>query len=177
MQIDDGLVSAEGQTLGDSLAGGLEARYYATIKITKKKLCGLSKSRKTRDEFADLGDELSNQFTDIISGLGDSVIDAAALLGADAQKATDLLNAQAIDIGKISLDGLSSEDVQDKLNAVFSALGDTFAATVLPGISDFQRTGEGLYETLIRVASETSAVQHVFEIGRASCRERVCQYV
>src|SRR3546814_3502052 len=69
----------------------------------------------------------------------------------------------AIDIGKISLDGLSSEDVQDKLNAVFSALGDTFAATVLPGISDFQRTGEGLYETLIRVASETSAVQHVFD--------------
>src|SRR3546814_10808612 len=105
---------SEGQTLGDILAGGLEASYYATIKITKKKLFGLSKSSKTRDEFADLGDELSNQFTDIISGLGDSVIDAAALLGADAQKATDLLNAQAIDIGKISLDGLSREDVQDR---------------------------------------------------------------
>src|SRR3546814_11243634 len=76
----------------------------------------------------------------------------------------------AIDIGKISLDGLSSEDVQDELNAVFSALGDTFAATVLPGISDFQRTGEGLYETLIRVASETSAVQHVFDAMRSEER-------
>src|SRR3546814_17698186 len=85
------LFIAEGQTLGDILAGGLEASYYATIKITKKKLFGLSKSSKARDEFADLGDELSNQFTDIISGLGDSVIDAAALLGADAQKATDQL--------------------------------------------------------------------------------------
>src|SRR3546814_20090091 len=116
---------------------------YATIKITKKKLFGLSKSSKTRDEFADLGDELSNQFTDIISGLGDSVIDAAALLGADAQKATDLLNAQAIDIGKISLDGLSSEDVHDKLTAVFSALGDTFAATVPIGRASLR---EGVWQ-------------------------------
>src|SRR3546814_7037527 len=91
-QIDAGLFIAEGQTLGDILAGGLEASYYATIKITKKKLVGLSKSSKTRDEFADLDDELSNQFADIIYGLGDSVIDAAALPGADAQKATHLLN-------------------------------------------------------------------------------------
>src|SRR3546814_1576564 len=167
---------SEGQTLGDILAGGLEASYYATIKITKKKLFGLSKSSKTRDEFADLGDELSNQFTDILSGRGDSVIDAAALLGADAQKATDLLNAQAIDIGKISLDGLSSEDVQDKLNAVFSALGDTFAATVLPGISDFQRTGEGLYETLIRVASERSEERRVGKECVSTCRSRWSPY-
>src|SRR3546814_11594663 len=113
---------------------------YATIKITKKKLFGLSKSSKTRDEFADLGDELSNQFTDIISGLGDSVIDAAALLGADAQQATDLLNAQAIELGKIPPDGLSSEDVQDQRKAVFSALGYTSEAPVRLGIADFPRT-------------------------------------
>src|SRR3546814_12144225 len=82
----------------------------------------------------------------------------------------------AIDIGKISLDGLSSEDVQDKLNAVFSALGDTFAATVLPGISDFQRTGEGLYETLIRVASERSEERRVGKECVSTCRSRWSPY-
>src|SRR3546814_7355245 len=65
-QIYAGLFIAEGQTLGDILAGGLEASYYATIKITKKKLFGLSKSSKTRDEFADRSEEHTSELQSLM---------------------------------------------------------------------------------------------------------------
>lgn len=176
-QVDSGIFIQAGQTLGDVLGGELDALYYATIKITKKKLFGLSKSSKTRDEFASVDDELTGQFVQIISGLGNSAIEAAAMLGVDADKATDLLNEMVLNIGKISLDDLKPDEVQDKLNAVFSALGDDIVAALqdgihegdvdiaglLPGLDQFQKTGEGLYETLLRVASETVAVQHVID--------------
>ncbi len=157
-QIDTGIIIAGGQTLGDIMANGLDALYFATIETTKKKAFGLSKSRSRRDVTSDLSDDLTRQFTDILLGLGDSVIDAVEELGLNAQAAADLLNNLPLEIGKISLQGLTAEEVQERLSSVFSSIGDTFATTVVPAIAEFQRVGEGAYETLLRVASETAIV-------------------
>jgi len=159
-QVDEGLLFDAAQSIGDIMAGNLDALYYAVIKITKKNLFGSDSKYKTLTESVD--DELTRQFTDIISGLGQSVLDAVGILGGDMEAAVAALNELPLGFDKISFEGLSGTEVQDKLNAVFSALGDTFAETLMPGIEEFQQTGEGLYETLIRVAAQTDAISKLF---------------
>lgn len=160
-QIDSGLQFDATQTFSEILLEGLNATYYGTIEITKKKAFGLSKSRKVRDELAPLEASLEDQFTDIIVNLGNSALEAVELLGLNATAAAVELNKLPLEIGKISTQGKSAEDVQKELSAAFSGLGDRFADAVLPGIVEFQKVGEGLYETLIRVASQTAAVTDV----------------
>lgn len=65
---------------------------------------------------------------------------------------TKLENA-VVSIGKINLQGLSGEEIQEKLEAVFGATADSLAKQAFDGLDDFQKVGEGYYETLMKVAS------------------------
>ena len=58
-----------------------------------------------------------------------------------------------VSIGKINLKGLSGEEIQEKLEAVFGAAADDLAKQAFGGLEDFQTVGEGYYETLVKVAS------------------------
>lgn len=58
-----------------------------------------------------------------------------------------------VKIGKINLQGLNGEQIQEKLNAVFGAAADNIARAAIEGLDDFQKVGEGYFETLMRVAS------------------------
>lgn len=56
-------------------------------------------------------------------------------------------------IGKIDLTGLSGTEIQERLEAVFSAAADNLASAAIKGLVDFQKVGEGYYETVVRVAA------------------------
>ena len=66
----------------------------------------------------------------------------------------DALKSFNVDIGSISLEGLNGEEIQAELEAVFSQQADLIAQHLVPSIADFQKIGEGLFDTLTRVTKE-----------------------
>ena len=147
---DSGL-SFDSQTLGDILAGKLEADYYSTIETTKKKLFGLSKKTTTKDELAALDSGAADEITRIFSYVADTVDGSIKSLGVDTAKT---INDFVLSVGKVSFKDLSGEEIEAELEALFSQQADKLAAFVMPDISEYQKMGEGAFQTLTRVAKE-----------------------
>lgn len=118
---------------------------YASIKEDG----GWFSSDKRFDRFQNIA---TNQFSLAFESIYDAVAASSDALGIDASRR--LGNLQ-IDNQRISLEGLSPEEQQAELEAVFSTIFDRAAEAAVPFIDDFQRAGEGLGETLSRVANQT----------------------
>jgi hypothetical protein len=157
--VDTGLQIGS-QELGDIMAGDFEAFYYNTIKTTKKKLFGLSKKTSTRDELTGADAGLSDQLSDIFIYLGSAVSGSLDVLGVDAANA---IEAFQVNIGKISFKDLSGDEIQAELEAIFGAQADLLASYVLPQIEEYQRMGEGAFETLMRVSKEQAVFDDALE--------------
>lgn len=131
------------------LAGRLDAMKYADVKVDG----GWFRKDKTKTRSEDLGADAERQITGILTSLYDSVFEAGKLLGIGADEFSSKLNGFVVDIGEISLKGLSGEEVQKELEAVFSKVGDQLAQYGVGGLESFQKVGEGYLETLTRVAT------------------------
>jgi len=59
-----------------------------------------------------------------------------------------------VDIGQVSLEGLTNEEIEAELQAIFSQQADLIAEYLVPSIAEYQQVGEGLFDTLLRVAKE-----------------------
>lgn len=139
-------------SLGDVIDGGiLEAQQFFDITTKKKKFFGLSKKTSTSTELEDLDSSFSASIGAIFQSIGAVVSESASLLGFDVKEA---LNAFQVDIGQISLEGLSGEEIEAELQAVFSQQADLIAEAAIPSLIEFQKVGEGLFETLTRVTQE-----------------------
>lgn len=104
-------------------------------------------------------DEFQKPIRSIIEGFLNSASDAIKLLGGDADAATQAILDLDLGLDNLSdLSKLSGDELDKALQALFSKLGDRIATAVLPAIAEFQHSGEGLFETLVRVSSETHAV-------------------
>lgn len=145
------------QSLEDILGGGFDASYYSDIQ-KKKKFFGLTTSTKYSTQYGAADPELENQFTLILRQFNDAIVAAAGPLGSATQEIQDRLNGFVLNIGKIDLQGLTGEEIEEKLSAVFGAAADDMAKAAFPGIERFQAVGEGLFETLVRVASTVESV-------------------
>lgn len=66
----------------------------------------------------------------------------------------DALAEFTVDIGMISFEGLSGEEIQQELQAIFSQQADLIAEFLVPSIAEYQKVGEGLFDTLLRVTQE-----------------------
>jgi len=122
---------------------------YATIKEDG----GWFGSDKRFDRFQDIA---TNQFSLAFESIYDSVLAASDALGIDA---SGRLGGLAIDTQRISLEGLSAEEQRAEIEAVFSTIFDQAAEAAVPFIEEFQQAGEGLGETLARVANQTMVAQ------------------
>lgn len=142
---------AGNQKLSDILSNGINLRQYADVKTTKKSWFSSSSSTSTR--YGSVDKELQQQFTLIFGGFYDSILSATDILGADLSAVKANLENAVISIGKINLKGLSGEEIQEKLEAVFGAAADNLAKQAFGSLDEFQSVGEGYYETLVRVAS------------------------
>lgn len=149
------------QDLGDVLAGGFNAFYYNTVETTKKKLYGLIKNTSTNDELTAADGALVGQFTEIFGYIGGVVTESLSLLGVESLGAIEDFK---INIGKISFKDLSGEEIQKELEAVFGAQADLLAKYVLPQITEYQRIGEGAFETLTRVAKEQAVFNDAMDM-------------
>jgi hypothetical protein len=152
--IDSGLIIGVGNSLADILAGGtLDAFAYADIQ-TKKKTLGITTSNKVKTQREELDAILLGQFTDVFSGAGDALSQAAEVFGLDFQNYVDKL---VIDPQKLSLKDLEGEELTKEIESFFSATLDNWAGVLTDGsgvLEKFQQVGEGAFETIIRLAGE-----------------------
>lgn len=150
-------IFGRGQSLADILSGGFDASYYSDVKKTKKFL-GISVGSSYSTQYSAADAELERQFALIFSGFYDAISAAAGPLGLSLGEVQSRLQGFVVNIGKIDLKGLTGAEIQEKLTAVFGAAADNLAKYAIPGLEQFQKVGEGYFETLIRVASSVEAV-------------------
>lgn len=154
--IDQGIVIAGG-TLSDML-NSIVVGAYQTIETDG----GLFGDDESSDVVTAVSAQFTKQFQLVIQSIVDTVkagAEALGLLPADVEAAIAQFKVEEI---RISLKGLSAEDQQKELEAVFSKLFDDLAGAVVPFIGEFQQVGEGLGETLVRVATEVQVTQEAF---------------
>lgn len=160
-EVTDSGIQFLAASLGDIIDGGITAaEAYFDITTTKKKLFGLVKTDKTSTETQGLGADFENQITAIFQNIGSTVSEAATLLGFDV---TEAINNFTVDLGKISLEGLTGEEISEELSAVFGAAADDIASAAIPALSQYQEIGEGAFETLVRVAQEQAVFNDSIE--------------
>ena len=145
------------QSVGSIMSGGFDASYYSDVKKTKKFL-GISTSSSYSTQYTAADAELERQFSLIFEGFYGAISAAAGPLGLSLGEVQSRLSGFVVNIGKIDLKGLTGTEIQEKLTAVFGAAADNLARTAVPGLEQFQKVGEGYFETLVRVASSIEAV-------------------
>lgn len=159
--LDQGIY-AGAQTLGSVQSGGLNASGYADIEKTKKFLwIGYSTSVST--QFSGLSDEVKSQLSLVVNNLAAGTKSATELLGISNDQFLRSMSGFVVNLGKISLKGLSGEQVQKQFETIFSALGDNMARQAIPALASFQKVGEGYYQTLMRIATDYANVDAVLK--------------
>ncbi|MEG3084821.1 hypothetical protein U1707_14300 [Sphingomonas sp. PB2P12] len=162
-------LSAGPQSLDSILNGGFDASYYSDVE-KKKKLFGITTSKKYSTQYSGADAGLENQFTLILKNFNSAIAAAAGPLGESTTEIQRRLSGFIVDIGKIDLQGLTGEEIQEKLSAVFGAAADKMALAAFPGFERFQKVGEGAFETLVRVASTVEAVSASLDLLGGSAR-------
>lgn len=150
------------QSLGDIMAGGFDASYYTDVK-KKKKFFGFTSSVKYSTQYSEASSEIERQFGLILTGFADAIKAASGPLGMNLADVEAKLSAFTVNIGKIDLKGLTGEEINEKLTAVFGAAADNIASAVLPGFEQFQQVGEGYFETVVRVSSSVEALRFALD--------------
>jgi len=155
--VEDTGFTLDKTTFAGILGGGVNASQYADI----KKKGGWFSSDKNSTKMEGIGADGNRQIASILTSLYDTVFEAGKVLGIGADGFEAQLNSFVVDIGKVSLKGLSDDEIEKELSAVFSKVGDNLAAFGVAGLESFQKVGEGYLETLTHVATNYQAVSVV----------------
>lgn len=147
-----------GITFADALLSNakesFEGSAYQTISTTvsKKSWFGSSSDTYLSTYFEGLNSEIENQFSLVLSGLYDTVLLSGQSLGIASNDLRKQLDSFVVSVGKVSLMGKSGTEIQELLTNVFAQIGDDLTKATIPELDKFQQVGEGLFETLSRVA-------------------------
>lgn len=144
--------------LSGPIADLIDGSLIGTFQTVQSKAFFFS-SAKTREQTGEIGDELAVQLGLVFESIIDSVVEASLALGIDATDIESRIAAFRVEEQKISLKDLSADEQKAELQAVFSSIFDGLAGDVAPFIEQFQQVGEGLGETLIRVATGVQVTQ------------------
>jgi|GEM_PF-1619064 len=106
-----------------------------------------------------LDEQVSNQFEAVFGGIFDSVEAGANALGLLPARTQAKLNSFVLETTRISLEDLNPEEQRAELEAVFGKVFDDLVGVVVPFAASMQRAGEGLGETLARVATQVQVAQ------------------
>lgn len=147
-------------TLGSISQNGVQAFQYADM----KKDGGWFRSDKNWTDKTSVGDGVNSQFTKIFQSMGDALAGAAEIFGVGGDAFIDKLNSFVIDVGQISLKGLTGEEIEKELQAIFSKAGDEMAIFAFDNLAQYQKIGEGMLETVARVANEFSQFNDVLKV-------------
>lgn len=108
--------------------------------------------KKGQTLIADYDKKIAQAFGSVVQSIVQGVTEIGKVIGVTDKEILQRLNKFKVNIGKIDIAGLSSEEAAKKIEAAFSAMSDTLAMKALPEFKEFQRVGEGYMETITRVA-------------------------
>jgi phage-related minor tail protein len=155
-------IQAGQQGLSSILSGGFQGQSWATIEKRNKTL-GITTSTDRSTVINDLAQEAEDSITKVIVSIVDSIKLASKPLGINLQTVVDRINSAVVSIDRIDLNGLTGEDQQKRLDAVFSKLGDDLTKQIIPGFESFQKVNEGYYQTVLRVSSGVDTAENVLD--------------
>lgn len=148
--------------LAQLIAGGGNLQEYADVNTTKSFL-GIKYSNKNSTTTGAADPAIAKQFQLIFQDVYKSIQLAATPLGQNLNEITSKLDNFVVSIGKIDLQGLTGEQIQEKLTAVLGAAADSIATAALPGFEQFQKVGEGYFETIVRVANGSEQAKNALD--------------
>jgi tape measure domain-containing protein len=159
-ELQDLGINIVSSSIAEIIAGGISGNTYQVVEQVKKKsgFFGIGGGTKTtyQTTTGSIDQDVQNSITGVITSLRQGLIDGAAVIGLDGAQA--ILDSFQVSIGKISLSGLTGQEIEEQLNAIFSKVGDQMAGALLPALTSMQQIGEGLFETFARVAREYQVV-------------------
>ncbi|RJF99011.1 phage tail tape measure protein [Noviherbaspirillum saxi] len=154
------------QKIGDILSSGmLWARGYGTVKRTEDGW--FDDDVEVKDVFSSLDPEFGEEFIKNLNATTDAIVLAGTSLGANGAAMSQIIKDLDMDdlkLDKISLMGKSGTEISEILSEVLGAVGDTMAKEAMPSLKAFNKVGEGMFETLVRVANGVEVAQ--FELER-----------
>jgi hypothetical protein len=154
------MAQVTGSSVADILANGLYGASYTRTdeQRTSSGVLGIGGGSSTGVDYdtGSLSSTITNLFVQVIGSMRDSILAASKVVGLDGAQA--LIDAFQVKIGQISFEGMSGQEIEDQLNAIFSSIGDQMAGAVFPALKQMQKVGEGLLETFMRVAREYQVV-------------------
>ncbi len=140
-----------GQSLNKVLASGLLQGYMGARVESTTGLLGEFHSGQTM--IAKYGSDIAKAFGKIVTELYKTITASAEKIGVPLEEITRRAEGLKVGLGKVNLAGMSAEEAAKAIEAAFSAMSDTMAMRILPEFKDFQRNGEGYFETIVRVGA------------------------
>lgn len=157
-------------TIGDFLKGlGKIIQYEKDLITTTTSKSGFlgfgggtTTNREIKEQTSTLEDSTQKLVSKIITGMTVSISEAFKLLQLPTANLIDLLSGIDVTGLAASLKGLSGQDASDAIDAFFANIFDTMASKVAPWVGEFQKVGESMGDTLVRIASDTRTVNYAF---------------
>lgn len=154
-------VSQSGISFSGSLSGGMNAQQYADI-VSKINGGAFSSDKSiTNTKYLPLNNEVSNYIEGIFNNIKTTIRYVADGLGVDAN---DAFNHTFNEL-KLNLQGKTQEEMIEAVNVFFSNFSDEISTILSKDIplEDYQRLGEGLLETSVRLVVQMSTVTSWFD--------------
>ncbi len=128
---------------------------YQTIltAVNEKSWFKKSSSTSINSYFDELDNETERQFSLVLNNLYSTTLLAGVALDSASENTAKSLENYVVSLGKISLKDKTGAEIQELLTSVFGKVGDDIAKTAFPALTPFQQVGEGMFETLTRVAT------------------------
>jgi hypothetical protein len=135
---------------------GLQQYLDVVETTTKSGFLGFGGGTKssTSRQYQGVDSQLSAYIGGIFQDISDTIVHAGTSLGLSGDEMQKRLNEFVLN-AEISLKDLRGDDLQKALEAFFSASADQLAMWTAGAFSQFQKSGEGYFETLTRVATQT----------------------
>ena len=142
-------------------SGNVNAYQYANIE-TKTDGGWFGKDKySTAQQRSGIDSATQKAFNSIFKSIGDTMFGLADALGGDLTKR---VNDYVIPAMNVELKGLSGDDAAKKMNGVINTMLDNMAGAVFGDVlGQYQKLGEGMLETAVRIVSQIAVVKDALE--------------
>ncbi len=160
--IAGGILTA-GIQISELLAGALVGAAQYSVVETVKKGGLLSKTKKSIETIlTQIDPTIQEAFTDIFKSVGETLLSVSSSLELGLE---DKIINTIIPSITLALRGLSSEDAAKAVNAAINTLIDNISTNIFGELlGEFQKLGEGMFETVSRLAIDLGVVKNSFQL-------------
>ena len=158
-EITDTGIAIKG-TFGQLIAGGkdLVTGYEDVLSTSTTSIIWISRTSQSLDRTVrELDPKLSAGISKIFNSAAGAFVEAGESLGMTAESV--IAGLTDIDLSRIvSLRGLKGKELDEALSGVLGNMLDTAASVVFKDFEEFNKSGEGMFETAVRVSDGLNKV-------------------